>query len=414
MSNSLAISVVTAALQQLIADSVREVVPGAEVTTQRPDEPPGAPRARVNIFLYQVTPNAARRNEAYPSRGTSGELVRRPQAVLDLHYLLSFYGDDKILEPQRLMGSAVAGLEARPAITAAAMRQLVERSLPDSFLRRAEIGEGEAVRISPLALDLEGLSKLWFFFKAPYALSTAYQASAVVIEAEGNPGQALPVRRRGVGGAPLSRQPVLSEAHAAEGRGAPILAGGGLVLLGRGLAGDPDASGGGPRALIGDLELPLEDASDARATLRLTDPALRAGVHGVRLARRSGVTSNAVAIVLRPRITALEVAQAPSASVARPVTITAAVQPPIAARQRAELLLNELGSDEPAAYTFEATEIFVDGRARFNVVGVKPAAYLARVRVDGADSPLEVDEDPASPTSGQYVRPRIEITGGQP
>jgi hypothetical protein len=92
MSNFLAIATVTAALRQTLNAVAGIDVPGAEVTTMRPDEPTNTD-ARVNIYLYQVTPNAAWRNADLPTRRNDGGLVQRPQVALDLHYLLTFYGD---------------------------------------------------------------------------------------------------------------------------------------------------------------------------------------------------------------------------------------------------------------------------------------------------------------------------------
>jgi hypothetical protein len=39
-----------------------------------------------------------------------------------------------------------------------------------------------------------------------------------------------------------------------------------------------------------------------------------------------------------------------------------------------------------------------------------PDTYLLRVRVDGAESALEVDTDDQSPTYNQYIGPKLKIT----
>src|SRR5262249_14162180 len=105
MSNHLAIATVTATLRDLLFAAVSVDVPGAAVTRVRPDGAvSGVPTTGVNISLYQVTPSAAARNEDLPTRSQSGELVRRPRVGLDLHYLLTFYGTEAQLVPQRLLG----------------------------------------------------------------------------------------------------------------------------------------------------------------------------------------------------------------------------------------------------------------------------------------------------------------------
>src|SRR5258706_13084265 len=107
MSNFLAIATVTAALSQILQAAVGPDVPGATVTTLRPNGSGNAPATSVNIYLYQVMHNAALSNADLPTRRTGGDLMQRPVAALDLHYLLTCYGAEAQLEPQRLLGSAV-------------------------------------------------------------------------------------------------------------------------------------------------------------------------------------------------------------------------------------------------------------------------------------------------------------------
>jgi hypothetical protein len=119
MSNYLAIATVTATLNELLRPSVESEVTGAAMTTMRPNDPAldNADPPGVNIFLYQVTPNAAYRNDDLPTRRADGTVVERPQVALDLHYLLTFYGNENDLEPQRLLGGVVRTLHARPLLT---------------------------------------------------------------------------------------------------------------------------------------------------------------------------------------------------------------------------------------------------------------------------------------------------------
>jgi hypothetical protein len=174
VSNFLAVATVTATLSQLVQAAVGADVPGATVTTLRPNgSPGGTPTTGVNIFLYQVMPNAAWRNTDLPTRNGDGDVTQRPRAALELNYLISFYGNEAQFEPQRLLGSVVRTLHARPVLTVPAIRQTVASpSFP--FLAPSDLGdEVERVRFTPLPLSLEELSKLWsVFFQTPYALST--------------------------------------------------------------------------------------------------------------------------------------------------------------------------------------------------------------------------------------------------
>src|SRR5687768_8333000 len=111
MGNALSIATVTATLRRTLQDVVNVDVAGAKVTTLRPDGlAAAAPSAGVNIFLYQVTPNAAQRNAGLPTRSSNATVVQRPRAALDLHYLLSFYGSETELEPQRLLAGVTRAL----------------------------------------------------------------------------------------------------------------------------------------------------------------------------------------------------------------------------------------------------------------------------------------------------------------
>src|SRR5215212_5514896 len=132
MSNYLAIATVTATLSRTLTAAVGTDVSAAGVTTLRPDDAPGT---GVNVYLYQVGPNGAWRNADLPTRRDEGRLVQRPKVALDLHYLLSFYGDEAQFEPQRLLGSVVRTLHARPVLTREMIRNTV--SDPDNaFLSR--------------------------------------------------------------------------------------------------------------------------------------------------------------------------------------------------------------------------------------------------------------------------------------
>lgn len=195
MSNHLAIATVTAALMRYLQSVVGSAVGNAVVTAVRPDGPnSGVPATGVNIFLYQATPNAAWRNQDLPTRRPDGSLAQRPQIALDLHYLLTFYGDEALLEPQRMLGSAVAALHARPVLTREEIRNAVA-VLP--FLSGSDLAdEIETVKFTPQPLTLEELSKLWsVLFQTPYVLSMAYDASMVLIAADGQPSMAQPVQR---------------------------------------------------------------------------------------------------------------------------------------------------------------------------------------------------------------------------
>ena len=156
MSNFLAVATVTAALQRLLEQPVAADVPGAKVTTDRPDtlsSPPTEPT--VNLYLYQVVADPAWRNQDLPTRRADGSAVQRPQAALDLHYLISFYGDESELEPQRLLGSTVRTLHARPVVTRPLIQGVVDAAGAATnpkhpSLATTDLGDAvEVVRVCP-------------------------------------------------------------------------------------------------------------------------------------------------------------------------------------------------------------------------------------------------------------------------
>jgi uncharacterized protein DUF4255 len=195
MSNAKAIATVTTALAQIVRDAARSEVNGAEVVTGRPDQQ-GTPSQRIHLFLYQVSSCAALRNSDLPARAPDGKLLQRPFVALDLHYMLSFYGDENALETQRMLGAVVRDLHAKPVLR----RQMIKDAVASqAFLNGSNLADAfEQVKFTPLPMSLEEVSKLWsVFFQIPYALSVAYEATVVLIESEEAAQPALPVLRRG-------------------------------------------------------------------------------------------------------------------------------------------------------------------------------------------------------------------------
>src|SRR5262245_37288717 len=99
MSNHLAIATVTACLVQILDKAIRGVedmsVSGDPfgVSSVRPSDRNHVTKRGVNVFLHHVTPNPHWRNADQPSRRADGSGIQRPQIAVDLHYVLTFYGD---------------------------------------------------------------------------------------------------------------------------------------------------------------------------------------------------------------------------------------------------------------------------------------------------------------------------------
>ncbi|WP_217213614.1 DUF4255 domain-containing protein [Streptomyces sp. AC550_RSS872] len=193
MSNALAIAHVTQALALLLASNVGpEFDEAVKVEPHKPPtEPPDHPT--LNVFLYQVTPNTSMRNNDLPTRALDGTLVKRPAAALDLHYLITAYGDETALVGQRLIGSVVRTLHDIPILPKDVIEETAQLPhLADSDLAQA----AQRVRFTPTVMDIDETSKLWgMLYQTPYSLSVVYQATLVLIDGREKPVPAKPVER---------------------------------------------------------------------------------------------------------------------------------------------------------------------------------------------------------------------------
>lgn len=416
MSNYLAIATVTAGLVQLLNTPVGNDVNGAIVTSVRPNANGNdLPTTGVNLYLYQVTPNSHWRNEDLPTRRASGQVVQRPRLALDLHYLFSFYGDDSLWEPQRVLGSTVRTLHTQPQLT---RQEIADAINANALLTASNLAdETELVKLTLLPLTLDELSKLWsVFFQLPYVLSVAYQATVVFIESDETPRLSLPVRQRNLYVMPF-RQPIIEKVEAKDDPNAPLLLGEILVIRGQNLRGDDT------QVRIGEKVVTPTAVTRTEIQLPLADPFfspgdLRAGIQGVQVvhnlklgtppAPHHGVESNMAPFVLRPSIIAPVTTSNGQNDANTPNTrqadILLTVTPPIGRKQRVILLLNEKVPEKPVSYTFLAAPRTADISAiTVPVRGVKPGAYLVRLQVDGAETLLQVDAD------RQFTDPEVII-----
>ncbi len=425
MSNFLSVATVTATLRRFLQGVVAADVNGATVTTVRPTETgAGLPQTGVNIFLFEVSPNPELRNFDLPARRSDGSAIQRPVAAVDLHYLFSFYGDQSTLEPQRLLGSVVRTLHARPILT----REMIRDTVADpafGFLAGSDLdAETELVRVVPLNFGLQELSQLWtgMFQKSEYALSVAYRAAVVLLTADERPTPSLPVREWRFLVETL-RQPEIGSVDTG-GAGEPLVLGATVRLRGQRLQGVQRT-----RVRLAGQEIEPAEVSDTEIRFPLSSPTvdigpLRAGVQAVQVLHpflfgdppepRAGVESNVAALVLRPRVASAETGLVSVKNGRAAATLTLTWEPLVGARQKAFVLLNTIaGSPQPSAYSFPVPPRADDAEdANIPLSGMVPAVYLVRLQVDGAESPLDVDTDPASPTFGTFTGPAIDLTGG--
>ncbi len=450
MSNFLAIATVTATLRDLLQEGIGTDVPVARVTTARPDDTIGStPETRVNIYLYQVTPNAGWRNADVPTRRADGTVVQRPQVALDLHYMISFYGDESQLMSQRMLGSVVRTLHARSILTRDRIRNTISSGVSSGtfpFLQTSNLAEDiELVKFSPLHLSLEEQSKIWsIFFQIPYVLSVAYQGTVVLIDGDETPQKALPVRGRNIYVVPL-RQPIIDQVIVREGANLPITVDSTLSIIGNSL------KSGNTLVRFGDTDVPPvpEDIGDTLISLPLSNVAsalqsagtsLQAGIQGLQIVQpqamgmpstaHGGVESGISPIVLHPVIAktngTYDISTTPVQLPGEPPGVGVMVKnirPAIGKEQRVVLMLNEVNPNPgqplsppgrlPRAYSFQSPSRGssdttptpdTSDSITIPIKNVVPGTYLVRLQVDGAESLLDTNSD------GRYVAPQVTIS----
>ena len=394
MSNFLAIATVTETLRQMLDAAVSSNVAGAKATAAKPSE---SGEKAVNIYLYQVGPNASWRNDDLPSRRGDKTLVQRPRAALDLYYLFTFSGDEAHQEPQQIMGSVISSLHSRPALTRQQIREAVKHA---DFLKGSDLDEEiELVRFTPISLSLEELNNLWSgFFQIPYSLSMAYQASVVFIEGKDVAETPLPVLDRNLYVISM-RQPIIEEVTAEQGPGQPIFANSRVIVKGQNLRGDVTG------VLIGEKKIKPDEVWEERIGFKLPS-GLRGGIQSLQVIHEvmmgtppevhQGSESNVEAFTLRPRIELEE------------GSTSIKVDPEVGKDQRVVVLLNEINRPDdkkpPACYTFVLPSRIADTtEIPIPLSGVKKGDYLVRIQVDGAQSALTVE-------NASYAGPKLVVS----
>jgi hypothetical protein len=418
MSNPFAVAAVTACFQDLLRrvnteNPAENILSETNVTARAPDlaRPATSNGRQLNLFLYEAAPNAAWRNMDLPFRGGDGEMANRPVLALNLQYLLTAYGEgDDDLDAHHLLAYAMSLVHDNAVLSREQIRAVVEAHCtaagldPTAHAAKADLADQvELVKICPRALTLQEMSELWSAFQTGYRLSVGYEASVVLIERPRQPGRvAPPVRAASIHVVPFRRPTIESVAPQVVTTGAT------LTIHGRNLRGDVvTVRCGGADATITaiddrQIEITLPNALPAGVTtlqvvheLALGDPPTP----------HRGFESNVAAFILAPRITTSSTPADPiDATTGQPLALE--FTPSVGPRQRVSILVG----DREIALPPRDPQSPPAGTLNFPIPSdFPPGTYLLRLRVDGAESPLEVDTDEASPTFNQYVNPVVTV-----
>jgi len=223
-----------------------------------------------------------------------------------------------------------------------------------------------------------------------------------LIEGDESPQPTLPVLQREIFAVPF-RHPTIARVRLQSGLEQPMFADSTIVIEGRQLRGEIT------QLRIGGSDLmTLQDVEDTKIVFPLASltpaGALRAGMQALQIVQplmmgqprvpHTGIESNVAALIIRPTIT---IPNPPSAT-----QIDLSVDPVIGAAQRVVLQLYEISNSAPETYTFRAPARTADTNSiSIPISGVKPADYVVRLQVDGAESILDLD--PVSPNFGPKV-----------
>lgn len=422
MSSALAIAAVTASLKDLLNDGLLNhdlsTIGSFAVTAQPPDRVTTGETEtnQLNLFLYQVSPNSGWRNAGLPSRAPDGTRMTNPPLALDLHYLLTAYGAQD-LNAEVLLGYAMQLMHENPVLSRSQLRIALGAPAPvDGAILPGPFGtlsaldladQVELLKITPVYLSSEDLSKLWTSMQARYRPSMAYMVSVVLIQST-QPGKAAqPVLKRGPGDAgPTATAapfPTLAGVRPALSDLLPAARlGDDLVVTGANLGGAtalalrcdrlsiaaelPVTAGARPGELAAHLPAPAElESAMSDWGVGIYSAALQVARPG-----QPSWTTNGAPLAISPRITVTPLATA-AGTVQLTVTCAPRLRPLQAPGVRllfGDAELAPLSVDTPADAAQPTT-------LTFKRTGVAAGTYVVRLRVDGIDSlPVTVTGSP--------------------
>jgi hypothetical protein len=211
MSSPLAIGAVSAVVRNLLDNGMVDVgvpIGSVRVTAVAPDTidlDDSNSTPAINVFMYRVSRNIGWENAALPARNTRGERVSNQPLALNLHYLVTAYGDDDF-EAEILLGYAMHLLHERPILDRAAIRRALGMGaldtsiLPPAFqaLSASDLADQiESVTITQEPIDTEEMSRLWSAIQSHYRPTAAYVVTVVLVESRRPATAGLPVLSRG-------------------------------------------------------------------------------------------------------------------------------------------------------------------------------------------------------------------------
>jgi hypothetical protein len=405
MNTGFSIAACTVAIADRLHTFIGDIVPGARVTTLNP----GSESLRsgdpfVNLYLFRTARNGFVSNNDLPTRGPLGAPKNSPVLKLDLDYMITYFGDDARLDPQRLLGLVAAGLNAEPYIPREMLRAAIA-STPwlgggDPTLPREEIV------VTPLNLPPDAMARLWSeFVDIPYQLTQLYTATPISIEYTLPVEPVLPVRRIGLRATPSRSLAITGLVNAAD-PDLPVVGGGtlavripdpgqaGLAVLLDGIGATGVTAGFDAQGYAA-LLVPLTGAQPAPlAAGQLVVKVVRYGADGKTIAAESP----AVATSIVPGFAAPPVLSADGSQ------LDVAMALPVAPEAAAVALLFGTGA-AATSYRIPCLPRTAPATAlAAPLAGVAAGDYLVSIELDGVASLLDWAD-------GAYTGPRVTVPG---
>jgi hypothetical protein len=184
VSNQLSIAAATATLRYILHPAM-DIVPGAQVTTVRPDHLGKSKLTKgVNVYLYRITPNTSFRNVDVPTRRGDGSVSSKPTQVVDLHFLVSAYGEETNLEAQLLMGACIARMHERTILNSRVIEEAIDAQ--SSVVDGCDLDEQKPrIRAILEPMSNEELARIWgVLYQVPYHLTVTYRVGPIFLESD--------------------------------------------------------------------------------------------------------------------------------------------------------------------------------------------------------------------------------------
>jgi hypothetical protein len=427
MSDPLALAGVTAVLQYWLSQACNapsSPLGAVLVSALAPDIiqakiAAGTKQLQINVFMHQVTANAAWRNVDMPSLASDGSTrLSSPPLALDLHYLLTGYAAEDT-EAEALLGYAILMLHETPVFARSDIRTALGNVPHTNPLWSPLAATGladqiEMIKVTPATLGREEMAWIWTALKADYRPTYPFQVSVVLIEPEATTVSALPVLRRNVSAIPGLTPPFPAlSAVVPPDSGSTVLLGDIVTVEGNQLAGATGVRLVNSRLAVDRLLTPLANVEPDSFQFTIPNPALAppqpnpsdlpAGLYVLTAEVPSGsdvLSTNALPLAIAPSIGA---AWGPGTiGAGSTVSVSVPCAPYVRPSQQASLIIG--GQQAPAdpfsvptnspSFTFETLE------------STGGASVPVRLRVDGIDSPII---DMSLPDQPVFTGPSVQV-----